>query len=32
VRVDKIKECREQAIAQKLDVVERIKFIQKCLH
>jgi arylsulfatase A-like enzyme len=30
-RVDKIKECRKQADAQKLDVVERIKFVRKCM-
>ena len=31
VRVDKIKDCRKQADAQKLDVVERIKFVRACL-
>jgi arylsulfatase A-like enzyme len=31
VRVDKIKDCRKQADAQKLDVVERIKFVRGCL-
>jgi hypothetical protein len=31
VRVDKIKACRKQADIQKLDVVERIKFIRECL-
>jgi arylsulfatase len=31
VRVDKIKDCRKQADAQKLDVVERIKFVRTCL-
>jgi hypothetical protein len=30
-RVDKIRDCRKQAIDKKLDVVERVKFIQKCL-
>jgi hypothetical protein len=30
-RVDKIKDCRKQADARKLDVVERIKFVRKCL-
>ena len=31
VRIDKIKDCRKQADAQKLDVVERIKFVRGCL-
>ena len=31
VRVDKIRDCRKKADAQKLDVVERIKFVRECL-
>jgi hypothetical protein len=31
VRIDKIKDCRAQADAKKLDVVERVKFIRHCL-
>ena len=31
VRVGKLKDCRKQADAQKLDVVERIKFVRECL-
>ena len=31
VKVDKIKDCRKQADAKKLNVVERIKFIRGCL-
>jgi len=30
-RLDRIKECRKQADTQKLDAVERIKFVGKCL-
>ena len=30
-RVEKILDCRKQADAQKLDVVERIKFVRTCL-
>jgi len=31
VRVDKIKDCRKQADAKKLDVVERLKFAHECV-
>ncbi|MCW2284560.1 arylsulfatase [Rhodoblastus acidophilus] len=31
LKVDKIKECREKAIAEKLDVVDRIKFVRDCV-
>jgi arylsulfatase A-like enzyme len=31
VRVDKIKRCRKQADDKKLNVIERIKFVQQCL-
>ncbi|MTV30547.1 sulfatase-like hydrolase/transferase [Rhodoblastus acidophilus] len=30
-KVDKLKECREKALAEKLDVVDRIKFVRGCL-
>jgi arylsulfatase len=30
-KVDKIKECREKALAEKLDVVDRIKFVRACI-
>lgn len=30
-RVDKIKECRKQAEAQKLDPLERLQFVRKCM-
>src|SRR5262249_47967190 len=30
-RVDKRQECRKKADAQKLDFVERIKFVRECL-
>jgi hypothetical protein len=30
-RVDKIKDCRKQADVKKLDALERIRFVRKCL-
>jgi arylsulfatase len=30
-RVDKLKECRKKADAEKLNVVDRIKFVRECL-
>jgi hypothetical protein len=30
-KVEKLKECREKARAQKLDVVDRIKFVTECM-
>lgn len=30
-KVDKLKECREKALAEKLDAVDRIKFVRACL-
>ncbi len=31
LRVDKLRDCRKQANAQKLGPIERIKFVRKCL-